>query len=168
MKSLILVFFSFLVSCSPPVFASFFIPSGSITRPKLAAVGQQISSSTGSLTTNATSFTAMSNLTLTITTSGRPVMLMMIPDGTTGSTVSGVAEINGFTCYIAWFRGATQLGQSLVQTTTPSGTVYLPPGVFSYLDTPTAGTYTYVIKAKCSSSSASLVFQFVKITAYEL
>jgi len=44
-------------------------------------VGQQVSSSTGAFTTSSGSFVDVTNATVTITTTGRPVVLSLQPDG---------------------------------------------------------------------------------------
>ena len=54
--------------------------SGGIDRPSLPAVGQQVSTSCANFTTTSATFVDVTNLTVTITTTGRPVVLLLQPD----------------------------------------------------------------------------------------
>lgn len=130
----------------------------SVTRPKLASVGQQISSSSGIFTTTSfASFVPVTNLSVTITTSGRPVMLMVQADGT-GSASS--FECVSHPGVLAFFRGTTNLGSAAL----PASQV---PGFMSYLDVVAAGTYTYTLQAKVVSGG-TLGVSFAVLVAYEL
>ena len=57
-----------------------------LTRSSLPAVGQQVSSACGSFTTISATPVDVTNLTVTITTTGRPVLLM-VEAGTTGGSI---------------------------------------------------------------------------------
>lgn len=136
------------------------LADGSVTPAKRAALGQQISSSCGSFTTTNTSFTAVTNLSVTITTTGRPVMLMIISDGTTTTSyINGGSAVAGF----AFFRGSTQLSNySMVG----SG-IIVPSSSLQLLDPVAAGTYTYTLRASTSTGGSASIF-FSKLAVYEL
>lgn len=53
---------------------------GLITRPKLAAVGHQISASSGAFSVNSISYVDVTNLVVTLTSTGRPVKLGLMAD----------------------------------------------------------------------------------------
>lgn len=64
------------------------ITDANVTRAKLVAVGQQTSSSCGTFTGSTTSaWTDVTNLTVTVTTTGRPVIVMLQPISTGNSWV---------------------------------------------------------------------------------
>jgi hypothetical protein len=139
------------------------LANGSVTRPKQSAVGQQISSSSGSFSTTSASFTAVTNLSVTITTSGRPVMLMLQPDGNTSNLAILDTFGSGGPNY-SFFRGSTQLGlQSAAAASAGVGNLVQP----FLLDTPTAGTYTYTFKIQGNGSNSSSCSYYV-LVAYEL
>lgn len=140
------------------------IAANAVTRPKLAAVNQQISPSSGSFTTNSTTFTGVTNLAVTITTSGRPVMLMLQSDGGgVGSSTQWSVSAN-HQSFIQILRGATVIANYIFQNTGLS--IIAPPAAF--LDTPAAGTYTYDIQMKSDSAGAFCGLEFAVLIAYEL
>lgn len=148
--------------------ASTIAVANGITRPNLAPVGQQISSSCGVFSTTSTA--AVTNLSVTITTSGRPVMLMLQSDGTgNNSTIGSSKSASGQTSFVLNLnRGLTEvatyqintdnIGSSNVATTGPS---------ISHLDTPSAGTYTYTVSVGAISSDTVNV-NYMVLVAYEL
>lgn len=133
-----------------------------ITNAKLAALGQQVSSSCGSFTTASASYVDVTNLTVTITTIGRPVMIMMMSaDGPTGTSIAtSVTNIVGISIYTA---GSGSIGEYLYSGMSPSIVIGATPLL---LTVPSAGTHTYKIQAKVSSGSVTLT-DYV-LVAYEL
>lgn len=131
------------------------ITNASVTRPKLAAVGQQISASCGNFSTTSATPVDVTNLTVTITTSGRPVMVMCQGDG---SGASGPFASGG-SISIYLLRGATILSQGNYNL------LSLPPSCVLYLDAVAAGTYTY--KVQVSTSNTAVAGSMV-LVAYEL
>lgn len=129
------------------------VKPGGIGRSQLATVGSGVSSSSGSFSVTASSsFTNVTNLSVTITTIGGPVMVVLQPDGVGAaspgaifvSQVSGTARIritNGITPDRVW-----QLISSA--STGPLET----PAAFSFIDTPSAGTHTYIVSVNCSAT----------------
>jgi hypothetical protein len=131
-----------------------------LTRASLGAVGQQVSSACGSFSTTSATPVDVTNLSVTITTTGRPVMLM-VESGTTGGSISAAA---GFatTPSIAFVRGSTTIAVS----TYPSHDTAFPfPPPF--LDVVAAGTYTYKVQASKSAGSAVYITD-LKLVAFEL
>jgi len=95
-----------------------------------------------------------------ITTTGRPVMIMLQPDGNT--TNPGFVQNPTGNSIFALFRGSTQLNYIESDVTAA-----MAPGVFSFIDTPPAGTYSYFFKCANTSSVGPHVFYCV-LVAYEL
>jgi len=68
------------------------IQNAAVTRPKLAPVGQQKAATSGLYTTSVTTVpTLMPNQTVTITTTGRPVIVMMQSDDTGNAAFIGIS-----------------------------------------------------------------------------
>lgn len=140
-----------------------------ITRSNLASVGQQVSSSSGTFTSSSTSLVAVTNLTVTITTSGRPVMLLVQSDGSGNNAVFGASNstATSWTWVYTLNRGATEIARVLcgnyptVNQSTFSGLPHM-------LDTPTAGTYTYTVKVGLSTANTTISAQRLVLMAYEL
>jgi hypothetical protein len=149
------------------------LADGAVTTAKLATSNYQLSSTSGSLSSHTTtSFTDMTNLSVTITTSGRPVYLAVVSDGS-GSfselyATAGAASVNGIVQII---RGATSVF-ARAQTCTAAGaaTIRCPLSLPYQMDFPAAGTYTYKFQARVGSASSSdqVNGAFLKLLAIEL
>lgn len=145
-----------------------------ITRPNLAAVGQQISSSCGSFSTTSGSLVAVTNLSVTITTTGRLVFVGLIPDGTTNGGVL-IAQNTGTgedaEIQLAIFRGVTQIAasavNSFVNVSNSRPQCFVPSGSLFTYDAVAAGTYTYSIQI-AAGANANVGIQFSCLLAYEL
>ena len=142
------------------------ILDANVTRAKLVSVGQQISSSSGlwDVTNSSTSYADVTNLSVTITTTGRPVVVRLIPDesGAVASGCFGFATGNPAT--FRFLRGATDLGPFLLGDGDEA-----PCSSFSTLDTPSAGTYTYKFQHRATAaSSTTRGMYYAKLVAYEL
>lgn len=134
-----------------------------ITRSNLAAVGQQMSSSCGAFSTSSSSPVSVTNLSVSITTSGRPVIIMIQSDGT--SNYANMLASVSTTLQIQIFRGATQIGSYSLPGF--SAQQVSSPGPILFLDAPSAGTYTYSVKA-ASSGSVPVQMNYFVLVAYEL
>ena len=149
------------------------ISGGMITRPKLASLGQQLSSSSGFFFTSSTTPIDVMNLTVTITTTGRPVMLLLVGD------TAGVSYVNSHNltpgtitvAIVAVVRASTTI-QTIVltnsQTTSGSFQNAYPPSAFSYVDPIAAGTYTYKIQTAVNTAGDEITFSSVRLLAYEI
>jgi hypothetical protein len=144
------------------------IANANVTRAKLEAVGQQRSSTCGTFSTSNTLFVNVTNLICSLSTSGRPVMICMQSDGSTNPSAilfrsNGVA-VQGS---IAILRDGTQIANGSLGVVTSGNTQFYPQGIF-VLDTPTAGSHTYTVQAKCGSGTDLLSINYMVLTAYEL
>jgi len=137
-----------------------------IVRTNLAPVGQQISATQISFTSTAFADTAVPNLTVTITTSGRPVMIFCQGIGGGGGafqsanvTSNGNATFKIKRSDIGFISG--------YNIPSPGGD--FPPSSVMYLDTPSAGTYTYSIWISVSPDGDATASVFnMALVAYEL
>ena len=135
--------------------------SGSgVTRAKLAAVGQQVSSGTGSYTQTSTSASDVTGSSVTITTTGRPVVLALQPDGAATGQMF-IASANVFT--LVFLRGASEVGR-MAFNGGASNTRYTNAFM---IDAPGAGTYTYKIQCLSDGAVATSITHMV-LFAYEL
>lgn len=140
-----------------------------VTRAKQAAVGHQ-TSSTISGTFNSGTYADLTNATISITTTGRPVLLMLIPvPGTPGFGAEFLLQGPGqLTLNLKLLRGATivfeqkyDFAPNATQTGTPDIT-FVPSIMF---DAPAAGTYTYKIQYNVNQT---LFVSDYKLVAFEL
>ena len=133
------------------------INNGAITKPKLASANYQISSGSGFTAITSTSFVTVTNQSVTITTNGRPVLLMVTSEGQTSNSTNFAATIDS---EWGFFRDSTQLSECQILNS--------KTGVTSHLDTPTAGTYTYTIKARHTTGAGAVGMDFIRLLALEL
>jgi hypothetical protein len=153
--------------------------AAAIARSKLEAVGQQVSSSCGSFSTASTSYVDVTNLTATITTDGRPIMALLIPDGTTSE--SSIAFVSGNTvsrkASFQILRGATVVGVCELKSRAPvytatvvssANSIFVPPGAIAMPDVVVAGTYTYKLQAKIDNADSSAQVNNAKLFVYPL
>jgi hypothetical protein len=153
-------------------------PNTSITRSKLEAVGQQITSNC-SVSSVTTSFVDIPNMTVSITTTGRPVMIQLIDGGTAGSGLpiaftSSITTVQGAGTYDTQFklvRNTTDIFKTMVGTTHSPISVFrakTPISSIRHLDTPPAGTYTYKMQILRSIAGTWNQFTNAKMVVYEL
>lgn len=144
-----------------------------ITRPMQAAVGQQISASCGVFIVSSTSYGTIGSLSVSITTTGRPVMVMAIADGSASPNDASIGATNAVGGIIqagfGFFRDASQISTNLlsVSGSGSSAVATWAPGSINFLDAPAAGTYTYSLRAKATVTGTARA-TLVKLVAYEL
>lgn len=154
------------------------LADSAVTQVKRAALGHQLSSTCGGAYTNATtSYTDATNLTVTITTTGRPVWIGLIHDGNTTGTDHGTITClaSGSTTtisgYIKITRDVTLISEQFFQKTEVSAATgqyfYFPSSSICHVDPITAGTYTYKISMKAGTNTTVGV-RYSKLIAYEL
>jgi len=126
-------------------------------KPSSGSVNYQKSSSCGTFSTTSTSFVDVTNLSATITTTGNPVFVAMIPDETTSQ--KAFSNSGSFVSQVRIVRDATQVSytQYIDLTYTDLKT----------LDPISAGTYTYKVQAKSASAGTTNVYNF-KLVAWEI
>jgi hypothetical protein len=168
------------------------LQDGSVTQPKLASNsvsldklaprtvgttvpvgGLAISSSIGSFSTGADNVD-VPGVAVTIVTSGRPVILFLIPgDPASGSSyVRASRNANSGTAAFGFARDSTLLSRHDVSVTavgiTNTGvSTTVPPGSVNFIDTTVpAGTHTYQLKVVAVSGTAAV--NNIRLVAYEL
>ena len=120
----------------------------------------QLSSSSSSFSTTSGTLVDVTNLTATLTVHGRPVLVLIQPDGSgsaaffanTGATVSFDLQRDGST--IAAWECSFGAGNEV-----PMG--------FPYVDVPSAGSHTYKVKASVGGGATLTIANF-KLRAVEL
>lgn len=140
----------------------------SVSRNNLAAVGQQVSTSCSNFSTASSTYVAVTNLSVTITTTGRPVIITIMPDGSNaggafGGTIATIGSTTG-SSNIAYLRDTTYIAEYTYSTATNAAAL-MSPGIF--VDVVAAGTYTYTVKTRNNSGGSAQVFYW-KLAAYEL
>ena len=144
------------------------IADNAVTRAKLAAVGQHVTLSSGAYSRSNTVAATVTNLSETFSVTGRPVMLMLQPDGggTPGYISCGSAVgINNF-CVVQLYRGLTLIGQYYMPTIQNTLTLM---NSLSFLDTPSAGSYDYSVSVYTGNTgNVTINVQYMVLMAYEL
>jgi hypothetical protein len=138
------------------------VAASSFSGPLVGAANCVISSTCGNYTTTGTSYQDITNLSCTITTHGRPVVLMMMP-ANTGDNGSFL-YFDGTTGYLIFVRNSTYVCSSGFNNTT---------NVFGYsistIDVPTAGTYTYKMQFHSSAPTGGIhIYNGYQLAVYEL
>lgn len=152
-----------------------YLTNTSIAKGKMVAVGQQIATPANFTLNNSSAYVDVAGATVTITTTGRPV-LVMIDVGMWRMTNlnSGWENNEG---YLKLIRDSTDLKvykNRIVATDSNSYSAGLllieSPMSAIYFDAVVAGTYTYKLQAAASyqANPGQLVLQDIRLIAYEL
>lgn len=150
------------------------IADGNVTQAKRVALGQQISSSSGTFSTTSSSFVDVTNLSVTITTTGRPVVVALISDDSTADSYIEVLRTGTVTQYtgkLKILRDATTINQTAFLGTYASSATLAsswPVSSINHVDVPSAGTYTYKVQAIASTTNTTVGVFRSKLIAYEL
>lgn len=144
------------------------INNGAVTQAKRASLGQQISSTITSFDTNSTS--AVSFVNVSITTTGRPVYVSLIPttsgSNATLSVSNSTTNVPNATIYI--YRDSTPIYANYLGSSTNQYILY-PASSFNTIDiNSTPGTYTYYVKALVGSAYSTFSAYNVQLIVYEL
>jgi hypothetical protein len=150
------------------------------TGTSVAARGVAISDSSGNFNTTSTSNVDITNNSVTITTSGRPVFVGIVPDGSTQSQIAVTDGTDGTSInpgmYLTLVRDATNIAvcrqNSFVAL--PFGgpdvlnlvSLGVFPSIF-VIDAVAAGTYTYKSRVRADSGTTAYVVG-CKLIVYEL
>lgn len=149
------------------------IVDGAITQAKRAALGQAIASSSGSFSHSTAVITQVTNQSIAITATGRPVFVGLMPDGNT-SLGSYIALFKNSSPSAAGFlyirRNGTLVALYNLSATDNTGTLAVdqwPSSSIWFIDIPPAGGvgYTFLVS---TVSSATIDVSQVKLVAYEL
>lgn len=100
-------------------------------------------------------------LSVTLTTSGRPVMLQLVDDGS-GNTSQVFSDVSAL---IRFNRDAVQLTQMELAPSTAGESAFYPCSSIGAMDFPVAGTYVYTLNALVVGT---LTLTAVKMLAYEI
>lgn len=146
---------------------------GFLTRAKQAAVGQQTSTSSSTFSMTGTTWTDVTNLSVTITTTGRPVILMLVAATTDPNNSYMQAYRGGVTSVlysVKFVRDVTDLAQVNVIAGGAAGTIRAsaPASAHQHIDVPAAGTYTYKVQGRGDNAATTVEFWGVKLIAFEL
>jgi hypothetical protein len=135
-----------------------------ITQAKLAAKSMVSSTANGGQFETGTTYVDVTNITLSFTATGtRPVVLVLVPDGTLPGQMGAEAGISTF----RFMRDAVVISEFVCQA--PGAALHYAtlsnPLCF---DAPVAGAHTYKLQMKSGGSGATAYFQNMKLVAYEL
>lgn len=145
------------------------VKDGGITIAKLAAVTSGSTATAGNLavssvlnfTTSSTSAVDVTSSSITLTTTGRPVLLVLAGGTDTGvSPEFYIRNTNTTSTYVEFVRGSTMLSTFRVVGTNGEGASSM------FLDIPAAGTYTYKLRMYAGANTAQMVNG--KFWAFEL
>jgi hypothetical protein len=135
---------------------------GGTTRVKLAPIGQQLSASCGNYQTTSNSYSTITNLSCTITTTGRMVAIIMLPVGDINDA-SYLQNGSGASGEIRCDRGGANVGT--VNVIVDSNLI---PGSLTFYDFQSAGTYTYTMQARAVGGIGFLAVRNFKLLVYEV
>jgi hypothetical protein len=134
--------------------------------------GVAVSSGCGAFTSSSASYTDVTNLTVTIKTSGRPVFVGLVSDPTDNNTlgIQGVS-VTQASARVKLLRGTTTIAIYTVESanTAASATInlFVPASSVHAIDAVSAGTYVY--KVQVQKVAGTTVFcAYAKMVAYEL
>ena len=152
------------------------ILDANVTKAKLAALGQQISSSSGVFTSTSTSPVDVTNLSVNITTTGRPVWVGMISDGTANASYiesnNNGGNDNNLIVSVSIVRDSTEIARYTLtwgQTTNETNMqLAIPSSSVWTIDPVSAGSYTYKIQVFIVQASSSVEVGRAKLVAYEI
>lgn len=146
------------------------IADGAVTYEKLAArsgfnnpaaIGEIArSASSSGFFHQDTSQVDVTNLSVTITTKGGPVELMLVDDGSLSSSdITVLCSAAGFpNAWINFYRDSTQLTHTqignTISATYPIQSKY-PASSFKHIDDPAAGTHTYKVTTSTGSAATT-------------
>lgn len=141
------------------------------TGTTVGAGGVAISNSSGAVSVSSTSYSNVTNLAITITTTGRPVFLAIISDGSTDGSSHGLNfdVNNGDGLKVRYTRDGSPISYGLLFSGSGTGIPEISgPFNFIFVDTPTAGTYTYRLQAAVIGAGDVGRVRLAKLLAYEL
>ena len=156
------------------------IADGQVTLPKFAPKqvgtnvgvgGVAVSLGTGGSTyISSTTDVPVTNLTVTIVTTGRPVIAFLAPEEGADAYIGENGSMVGTSyCSLALYRGSTRVSSTFQGINfNPTASEYYSPNTFHFLDlTAPAGTNTYSVHF---TSTTGFTFRFasVRLVAFEL
>ncbi len=119
--------------------------------------------------------TNVTNLSVAVTTVGRPVAMMLVPSTGISSpaiVLNGNAISNDMTVYISRFKTSSSdiyfshLQNASLTSNNPQNSYF--PGSVSYVDFPSAGVNLYTISVDCVTASANVDVYSSALLVYEI
>lgn len=146
--------------------------SDGVSREYFGDLNIEKSISSGNFSVTGSTETDVTNLSLTITTSGNPVSLIMVGDPSNSASVSAERFSSDTNIRVYFYRDATLIANFFVgNANTGSGSSYCridyPPSSFACIDDVSAGTYAYKVAVQGTGSDTSRVF-YCHLTAHEI
>lgn len=148
------------------------IADGAVTPEKLSALNITITDASSYFTTTSTTQQDVTNLSGSITTNGRAVVVEMIPTDTQYPYDDGLGNVNTLS---SWYEAPTtddghvlliKDSSTLVDYRVNTGTG--PCSAFSYVDDVSAGTYTYKVAIRTDAGLGAIVVSGCKLVIREL
>jgi len=140
-----------------------------VTRAKLEALGQQVSSASGNNAIASTSY-GSALVSVTITTTGRPVFVALISDGTEGTQLVSDWGSDDSSMFVRLRRDSTDIAfwrTTGIISGSASGNQSFA-GLPMHIDVVSSGTYVYAMAARQQNSNDGCDFNRVKLVAFEL
>jgi hypothetical protein len=148
------------------------IADATIEKTKLAPLGQAVSASSGAFTTSSSSYVVVTNLSFSFTTTGRPVMVLLINDGSGNDSEFDILRSGSDIAIgaVRFMRNSVAQASYRVRNaaTGVSGIgigCATPPYFFD--ESPPAGSNSYEVQVKMVTAGTFAVAYF-KLVAYEL
>ena len=139
----------------------------------LSIYGPQISASSGTFNSTNLAFTQVTNLSVTIQTTGRPVVVFLQPDSSGNGSYIGCSSGSNSSARIdvQIKRGTSVVYYStpILSTSTVTGFInFVAPGTIHMLDTPAAGSSTYTVQFANANPGSSVLAAYCVLVAYEV
>jgi hypothetical protein len=144
------------------------VANNTLTRAQFASVGQQVSGSSGAFNTVTNVVQDIPNMSVTITTSGRPVVLAMLAEPGDGTAyISNILSPPGAQLRLILQRAGVTIAETVTGNTSGStATQFNPPGTLA-VDVVGAGTYVYKMRAQVTGADPGIVNHCI-LAAWEL
>lgn len=140
------------------------IADGAVTQAKLAAPNYGLSASSGNFMGTASSPTTVGISATISATTGRPIEVSLITDGSASAT--GYLGISaGATLNLYFFRDSTQIAHIEFINGSSGFITILPPGLVA-LDVPSGGLHTFSLQYSISGGTATVAF--LRLYAHEI
>ncbi len=134
------------------------------SKSNLPAVGQQISSTCGGFSTASGPYVDVTNLSVTFTTLGRPVILMLIPENPSNDSFI-IPPTTGGTGFIQFVQDGVGVGE--FETTLNTSQIARLGITLTTIVVPSAGSHTFKVQAHSSGGQTFSVARY-HLAAYEL
>lgn len=155
------------------------INAGAVTRAKLAAVGQSISSSSSVFDTNSEVEVEVTNLSTTLVSTGRPVWVGLQSAGGASAPGRIIYRSNGIAAtgsaaFVSFRRAGATVNQAFVgarDITAPTNdtNISVPCSTFWFLDVPASGSQAYTTHARTATGdNGFLTVENCKLVVFEL